>query len=57
MNYRIAAGASLAIALLVGGLMAADALKSGPQTGKKIPGPFHPLNINGAEAGTKCCQV
>ena len=57
MNYRIAAGASLAIALLVGGVVAADALKSGPQTGKKIPGAFHPLNINGAAAGQKFCQV
>ena len=33
---------------------AAD-LKSGPQAGEKVPGPFHPLNINGESAGKKAC--
>jgi hypothetical protein len=36
--------------------LAAD-LESGPQTGKKLPGPFHPLNVNGAMAGKKHCLV
>jgi hypothetical protein len=57
MNRRIAVGASLAVALLVGSVLAADSLKSGPPVGQKIPGPFHPLNINGSAAGTKACQV
>ena len=56
MNYRIAAGASLAIALLVGGLMAADALKSGPQVGDKVV-PFEPEHVTGKNAGTKLCPV
>ena len=36
---------------------AGDALKSGPQTGKKLAGPFHPLNVTGAQAGKKHCLV
>lgn len=32
-------------------------LKSGPEVGKNIPGPFHPLNINGSKAGEKACLV
>lgn len=34
--------------------LAAD-IKSGPQVDEKVPGPFHPLNINGEEAGKKAC--
>jgi hypothetical protein len=40
---------------LVGGLAAAADLKSGPQAGDKLPGPFHPLNVNGDKAGEKAC--
>jgi len=40
---------------LVSGLAAAAELKSGPQTGEKLPGPFHPLNVNGDKAGEKQC--
>jgi hypothetical protein len=57
MKTRIAVGASLALVLLLGGAMAADALKSGPQTGERLPGAFHPLNVNGDAAGTKLCLV
>jgi hypothetical protein len=28
---------------------------SGPQVGSKLPGPFEPLNINGADAGDEAC--
>jgi hypothetical protein len=38
-------------------LSAADELKSGPQPGESIPGPFHYLNINGAHAGNPHCLV
>jgi hypothetical protein len=31
------------------------ALTSGPQVGKDVPGPFHPLNVTGAKAGQKNC--
>jgi hypothetical protein len=30
-------------------------VKSGPQTGEELAGPFHPLNINGSKAGEKNC--
>ena len=36
--------------------LAAD-LKSGPQVGENIPGPFHPLNVTGPTAGQKACLV
>ncbi|HLN30451.1 MAG TPA: hypothetical protein VK395_22095 [Gemmataceae bacterium] len=57
MNQRIAIRASLALVLLGGSLWAAERLKSGPQTGEQIPGPFHPLNVTGDSAGSKACQV
>lgn len=36
-------------------VQAAEPLKSGPQKGDDLPGPFHPLNINGENAGQKTC--
>src|SRR5581483_543635 len=30
-------------------------LKSGPQAGDRVPGPFHPLNVTGPNAGEKFC--
>jgi hypothetical protein len=57
MLYRYAAGATLAAALLAGGVIAAEALESGPQVGKTIPGPFNPLNVTGDDAGQKRCLV
>jgi hypothetical protein len=53
---RISAGATLALALLVGSVDAADALKSGPQVGAGVP-VFEPLNVTGASAGKKQCPV
>lgn len=43
--------------LVATSILAADALKSGPQTGTNIPGPFHPLNVTGSSAGKKNCLV
>jgi len=57
MTHRIAAGASLAVMLLVGSVIGADDLKSGPQVGEKIPGAFNPLNVTGSDAGQKRCLV
>jgi uncharacterized protein YbaA (DUF1428 family) len=54
---RILAAAVLTLALVVGGGLAGGALKSGPQTGEKIPGPFHPVNITGKFANEKHCLV
>ena len=44
-----------ALVAVTGSLAIAAELKSGPQTGEKLPGPFHPLNINGEDAGKKAC--
>ena len=57
MKYCIAVGASAALVLLAGSIRAEESLKSGPQIGDKIVVPFSPLNINGASAGQKVCQV
>jgi hypothetical protein len=53
---RFVAATALAVIVLTGSLYAADAVKSGPQVGEKVPGPFEPLNINGDNAGKKFCQ-
>jgi hypothetical protein len=50
-------GALAAAALVVTGVVAQDALKSGPQKGSKIIVPFHPLNLTGAMADKKNCLV
>jgi hypothetical protein len=43
-------------ALLVASAVYADApLKSGPQVGQEVPGPFHPMNVTGEQAGKKNC--
>jgi hypothetical protein len=46
---------ALAFAFLAGTALAAETLVSGPQVDKPVPGPFHPLNVTGAEAGNKFC--
>lgn len=53
MKQRIALG--LAVLVLAGTVLAAEGLKSGPQVGKDVPGPFHPLNVTGDNAGEKYC--
>jgi len=45
----------LAFALLAGFTLAEEKVKSGPQVGEDLAGPFHPLNVNGAKAGKKNC--
>lgn len=45
-------------ALVVSGVAADEALKSGPQVGKNAtPNPFNPLHTNGSHAGEKLCLV
>ncbi len=46
--------AAVAATLAVSTAFAAG-LKSGPQSGEKVPGPFHPLNVTGEDAGKKAC--
>ncbi|MCZ2340373.1 MAG: hypothetical protein LC104_01090 [Bacteroidales bacterium] len=47
--------ASLTAVATVAAFSTAAELKSGPQPGEKVPGPFTPLNINGSAAGQKNC--
>lgn len=47
---------ALAVALLANGVALAGSVKSGPQVGEKVPGPFAPLNVTGPDAGKKSCQ-
>jgi hypothetical protein len=56
-TYKVLAGMTLALGLLVGSAIAAETLKSGPQVDNKIPGPFHPLNVTGESAGKANCLV
>jgi hypothetical protein len=56
MNRRTALGASLAMTLLVGGVLVAADLKSGPQIGG-TPTPFNPLHATGPNEGKKLCLV
>ncbi len=46
---------SVAVVAMVAGFAAAGDLKSGPQEGQKVPGPFHPFNVTGDDAGKKQC--
>src|SRR5579871_139878 len=47
--------AALCVTILFAGSVLAAELRSGPQTGEKVPGPFHPLNCTGENAGEKVC--
>lgn len=44
-----------AVVAAVSGFGFAAEIKSGPQSGESVPGPFTPLNINGENAGKKAC--
>jgi hypothetical protein len=46
---------TVAVVAAFGSLAVAAEIKSGPQSGEKLPGPFHPLNVNGESAGEKAC--
>ena len=53
--------ALVALAFLMTGTLSAEALKSGPQVGDNLPGPFHPLNVCNVDQpdqnGKKACFV
>jgi hypothetical protein len=55
MMRRTLLTASVVSLVAVLGVYAQNGVKSGPQVGEKVPGPFHPLNINGEAAGKKNC--
>ena len=52
MKFRLLA-AAVAAALTVPAF--AGDVKSGPQAGEKVPGPFHPINATGEHKGEKFC--
>jgi hypothetical protein len=55
MLRRTAVFAAVLSLVAVMGVYAQSGVKSGPQVGEEVPGPFHPLNINGESAGKKNC--
>ena len=56
MSRRLLAMSALGLVLAISGVYAGGGtLKSGPQAGKDVPGPFHPLNVTGEHAGKKAC--
>jgi hypothetical protein len=57
MKRAMSLGALLALSVMVGHAWAEETLESGPPVGRDIPGPFKPLNVTGAFAGKKECQV
>jgi hypothetical protein len=54
-TYQLVAALALAFVVTAGLAVAAEELTSGPQVGSQVPGPFHPLNVNGEKAGEKFC--
>lgn len=52
MKVRLFAAAVAAVLTLPA---FAGELKSGPQAGEKVPGPFHPINVTGEHKGEKFC--
>ncbi len=57
MRQRIAVGGFLAVAMLASSVMAADALKSGPQPGDTVRTPFNVKNVTGKFAPKTLCLV
>jgi hypothetical protein len=54
-KLRIAAAFLFVLGCGLGSVVAAEGLKSGPQNGEKVPGPFHVMNVTGESAGEKAC--
>jgi len=57
MKPRIAVGGFLAVAVLASTVIAADAVKSGPQPGDTVRTPFNVTNVTGKYAPEKLCLV
>jgi hypothetical protein len=55
LRHGIFAAVVLGSALVLTSVYAGGALKSGPQVGQEVPGPFHPLNVTGEAKGKKAC--
>lgn len=57
MKQRIAVGGFLAVAVLASTVIAADAVKSGPQKGDRVQAPFNVKNVTGKFADKTLCLV
>jgi len=57
MKHRMIAGVFTAAALMVVSATAGETLKSGPQAGQSLAGPFNVLNLTGKNAGKSNCLV
>jgi hypothetical protein len=55
MSVRFVSVLVVALGMCMGTALAADDVKSGPQKGDEVPGPFEPLNVTGPTAGKKAC--
>jgi hypothetical protein len=55
MLTRLLAVTAVVCASFVSGVQADGPVKSGPQVGQEVPGPFHPMNVTGEQAGKKAC--
>lgn len=55
MFYLRGVFAAFLVALLSSGMVVAGSVKSGPQAGEKVPGPYKPLNVTGPGAGQAAC--
>jgi hypothetical protein len=54
LNRILAVGLAVVFAATVA-LAEESSIKSGPQVGEDLAGPFHPLNVTGSKAGEKAC--
>lgn len=56
-THHFVLAAVAALVLVAGNALAEKQaeVKSGPQAGEKLAGPFHPLNVTGENAGKKHC--
>jgi hypothetical protein len=57
MRHRIAMSVVAVAVLAISVGTAGDALKSGPQAGQPLGGPFNVLNVTGKNAGKSNCLV
>jgi hypothetical protein len=54
-TLHIAAVFAVAFLAFAGAAQAEGTVVSGPQVDQTVPGPFHPYNVTGSEAGKKNC--
>lgn len=55
LRYGMFAMMIVGSALFVAGAQSGGVVRSGPKVGAEVPGPFHPLNVTGENAGKKAC--